>query len=326
MESVGHLCRVGFTQQLPDRFVVREEERFVLLDGAAKAAAKLVLAQRRDRGSRRARRQEIIEVLARVKGAIAQELIRGPVDAIGARLTDRVDDRAVAAELRAEGIGQRLELADGLDAQGVAGNRSDSLVPIGDQVFVIQQDLLALGPSSGHRVLIRASLKTGALERRVRRHAGRQLDQLFEVTAVQRQFAHLALIHQGGHRGVGRFHLRGLAFDGHSLLLLADGQCEIDHRLRADVQRDAFVNQRGKTGFGRLHLILADAQIGDAETPLRIAGHGLIPAGADVMNLHGGLRNSGPGHIGNSAKDGARGALREKASRTQKHHKQRKAE
>jgi len=99
---------LGLGQQLPDAFVVHKEERLVLFHWAAETASRLIPAERNDIR---------IEEPAPIHRAISYELVGGAMKTVGARLAHRVDHRAVAAELRAVGIGQRLELRHGLHSE-----------------------------------------------------------------------------------------------------------------------------------------------------------------------------------------------------------------
>src|SRR5205814_9290501 len=80
-------------------------------DRTAEAAAELVPAEGRFGPGR------IVEELPRVESAVAHEFQRRSVERIDSRPSDGVDRSAAAAELRAVGIGQRLELGDRLDAE-----------------------------------------------------------------------------------------------------------------------------------------------------------------------------------------------------------------
>ncbi len=79
--------------------------------------------------------------------------------------------------------------------------------------------------------------------------AGRQVDQLLEIPAVQRELPHLRLIHERTDGGIRRLHLGDLPFDGDGLLGLSNRQREIDDVLATDGERDALVNQGGKSSF-----------------------------------------------------------------------------
>ena len=81
--------------------VVDEEEGFVLLDGAPQRAAELIPREGRLLAGD-------VELVRGVQGAVADKFVGRSVQVVGARLGDRVDRRAGAAELRAVGVGQNL--------------------------------------------------------------------------------------------------------------------------------------------------------------------------------------------------------------------------
>src|SRR5579885_2014095 len=97
--GVGNEGNHSLALGLAQLFVVNEEEQLVFFDRSAEAAAELVLAEGGDAGS--------IEEIAGVQSAIAQELVRRSVKGVRAGLARRIHHRAVAAELRAVGVGQQ---------------------------------------------------------------------------------------------------------------------------------------------------------------------------------------------------------------------------
>ncbi len=132
---------------------------------------------------------------------------------------------------------------------------------------------------------------------RDRRYSRRQLNQLLEVSAIQRQFAHLLLGSVHADRGIGRFHRGDLALDRHGLLLLADLQGEIDDVLRADRQRDAGVDGGLESHFGSLHFVLAHSQVGNSKSSLRIRRDGLRSARRGILHLYARTGNRGARNV-----------------------------
>jgi len=108
-----------------------------------------------------------------------------------------VDHRSVAAELGAVCVGERLELRDRFDSERCARDcgTGSSLPPVLD-VFAVKQARVSLGARPGNGLSRCASDQRAAASRRIRQRARRQQDQLFEIPAVQRQFAHLNLIYK----------------------------------------------------------------------------------------------------------------------------------
>ncbi len=126
-------------------------------------------------------------------------------------------------------------------------------------------------------------------------HARRTEDQLLEIPAIQRQVRHLRAGDKRTDAGIGSFHLRRLTFHRDGLGLLPDRKREVDHALAADRQRNAAANHRREAGLGGLHFVIADAQIGHREAPLRIAYGGLGDTGSDVFHLNRSFRDRGAG-------------------------------
>ncbi len=75
--------------------VVEKEEGFVLLDGTPDRGAEIIPLKAR---------LLHVEVVPGVQGAVAEVFVGSAVQVVGARLADRVNGRAGAAEFRAVGV------------------------------------------------------------------------------------------------------------------------------------------------------------------------------------------------------------------------------
>ncbi len=108
--GVGNHADVALRQHLPEAFIVTEQEPLVLLERTSQRAAELVSAKRRNRA--------LVEEVAGVEIAVAEKLEQRTVQLVGARLSNHADLSARAfSVLGAVGVGERIELADGVDAQ-----------------------------------------------------------------------------------------------------------------------------------------------------------------------------------------------------------------
>src|SRR5205807_9836251 len=100
---------LGDAEPLPQALIVAEEEESVALDGTAGGGAELVADKQ---GNRLVR---VIEEVLGIECRIAQKFVYVPVQRVGTRFADRVDDAAHgAAEFGAGVVGNDLELADTL--------------------------------------------------------------------------------------------------------------------------------------------------------------------------------------------------------------------
>ena len=294
--GVGHGEDSRFGEALRDAFVGDEEERLVAADRSAKAAAVLIL------GERRLRLRRVVEEVARVELAVPREFERRSVHDVGARPGDGVDDAAASSELRAVGVGQGLEFGDRLDAEGRAEHAgARGAVPEIRDVGVVEQEGLPLGPASGHRIDgLPAEQRTGE---RHRGHGGRQRDELGEVSAVQRQVGDLLLLNRRGHGARRGVHDRALAGDGDGLLDLSDRQREVDDVLAADAKGDPFVNDALKARKRRLHFIRADREIGRVVSTLLVGDDRLHDARTDIPHLDGGAGHRRARGVAHGAQD-----------------------
>ena len=172
-------------------FVVGEDERAVADHGTAERAAELVaLILRAVFGGRS-------EEVAGVGDAIAEELVGGSVDLVGAALQHHVDLPAgIAAGEGVVGAGGHLELAHGVHRRSQA-----DAIQLGVAVeHAIQDELVGVlagavdvdGEIAAHR-----TRRTGG----GRHDARQQQTQLEEIAAVERQARNLAVIDDAAQRG-----------------------------------------------------------------------------------------------------------------------------
>src|SRR5262249_37166185 len=163
-----------------------EEEQLVLFDWSTHAAAKLILFERRLGG---------IEKVPSVERAVAQKLIRGPMQVIRARFGDRIHDGPIAAELGTVGVGENRELRNRLNTKRCAHDaRSGTMVPETLNISAVQKIGLAFRPRAGDaKVLLDAvqEILTTLSDLGSRRDAGNQRNQIREVASVQRQIVNL---------------------------------------------------------------------------------------------------------------------------------------
>ena len=89
---------------LPKTFIVEEEKRLVWFHRAANAGAELIPPKWR--------RALLLKKIARVESAVAQKLVKGSMEGVGSGPGCRVDHGAVAAELGAVGVGERLKFGN----------------------------------------------------------------------------------------------------------------------------------------------------------------------------------------------------------------------
>src|ERR1019366_9323462 len=89
-----------------------------------------------------------IRKIPRIHGAVAQEFVQRAMQRVRTRFSHGVHNRAVAAELSAVRIGQRLELADGFDSERCAGDRAKTAIVKGLEILVVHQERSSLRPAS----------------------------------------------------------------------------------------------------------------------------------------------------------------------------------
>ena len=131
---------------LAESFVVAEEKQLVGANGAAERCAELVALKLGNRA--------LVEVVARIECAVANELKCCAVQLIGARSGDDADLRAVAFAVGgAIGVGRHVELAHRIDAEQLAARSAGRHV---DErrtgVFdAVQQKQIVLRAAAAHR-------------------------------------------------------------------------------------------------------------------------------------------------------------------------------
>ena len=107
------------------------------------------------------------------------------MEVVRARLGHFVQNRAVAAELRAIGVRQDLKLIDRIDShRGIQRAGSGAVRKIVLHVGVVQQFGLSVGTGAGHRVGETAAVKRALKDPAEIADAGRQQHQLLDVSAV----------------------------------------------------------------------------------------------------------------------------------------------
>src|SRR6185312_808921 len=211
--GVRHERDDGLAERFPQLFVVHEEEQLVSFDRSAKGRAELVLAEGRLRSA--------IEEVAGVKRAVAEELVGGSVEAVGARLRRRVDDSAVAAKLRSVSIGEDRKLRDRFDSQRRAHHpRARAVIPEALYVRAVEQISLAFRPRARHAEIVLDTIeqvRAAVTDLRSRGYPGNERDEIREVAAVERQVVDLPLLDIRRHARRHRIDLRPRAFDGYGL-------------------------------------------------------------------------------------------------------------
>src|SRR5580698_1919611 len=117
--SLGrHGADIRGWSRLTQSFVIAEEKCLVLANRPADRTAKLIAVK--------IRLGSIVEEIARVRGAIAIELVGVSVERVGTRLGDNVDDvPAAEAVLRSESVCLNLEFLDVID-----GGNIDDAAPV----------------------------------------------------------------------------------------------------------------------------------------------------------------------------------------------------
>src|SRR5438067_1359052 len=137
--------RLRLAKELADSFIIYEYECLVLAERASEAAAELIAAEGRDGSIRGSGRAQRVEKVACIERAVSQELIRRAVEAVAARLGGGIDYRAVASELRAVCVGQRLEFGNGLHSKrGACRAGAGAVVKESRCIRIVEQKQLTL--------------------------------------------------------------------------------------------------------------------------------------------------------------------------------------
>ena len=188
-------------EALVQPFVGGEEERLVADHRPAGREAELIALERR---------LLHVEEVPRVERVVAVELERRSVQRVGARLSGGIDHAArVVAVLRAEAVGQHLELANGLDAEDVA-RRAPGLAELIVQVRPVEREQIR-GVARAVHAQLRAEAGGRSLAAGLRQlHAGRERRELHVAPAVERQPLDLLLGNEAAGRR--RFQIDGRRF------------------------------------------------------------------------------------------------------------------
>src|SRR5262249_45516030 len=248
-------------QVLPEAFIIEEEKCLVLFDRPAHAGAELIPPKWRCALK--------LKEIARVQLVVAQKFIDRSVKRVCPGFRYRVDRRSVAAELRTVSVGERLEFRDRFDSQRCTRDRgaAPSLPPVLD-VFAIKKHPVPFWSRAGNGIWRCTADERGHVSGWIRLGAGRQQDQLFEISPVQRQFAHLSLIHErrnGGRRGLD---LRDVPGHADRFLCLSDGHMQVDNRMATDRQFDIAAHYSLEPSERSLHFIHSNRQLWGEVTAL----------------------------------------------------------
>ena len=205
-----------------------------------------------------------IEVPAGVEIVAAMELEQRSAEAVGAGFRDRVDHRAgVTAELRAERVGQHLELADRLDAKDVAGGAA-RLVELIVQHGAVDREQVG-GVTRAVDAQLGAEPGTGAAAAVVGElHTRCQIGELNEASAVERQPRDLLLADQRAGRCRPHVDGRRLADDGDLILQRAHSERDVDDRLATHRQTDAASRHAAEPGQRRSDFVRPGTRFGAA--------------------------------------------------------------
>ena len=195
--GVGDEGDVGDAEVLAVAFVVGEEEELVVPDGAAERGAEVVALELGDAG--------LVEVVAGVEEAVAEELVGGAVELVGAGGGDDGDLRAFALAVGGGvGVGDDVELADGVDAEELAGGAAGSDVDergAGVLDAVEEEEIvLRAAAGDGEHVAdggVRCADRAGAL-RGVVDGGGVEGDELVVAAAVEGELLDLARVDEAG--------------------------------------------------------------------------------------------------------------------------------
>ena len=191
-EGSGHGEGTGqAATNLTEELGIAEEEGLVLEDGPAQAAAELILAQFRlaerfaGQGIRCAK-----QVRIGVQLVVAEELIDSTVKVVGSALGDDVDDGTTgAACIGREGVGEDADFLNGIDGGTDADGSDDALVVVDsiDELVVDDLGLAVHGDRRAWTTIVWAGTAVDVVRLAFGR-TGHNLDEIDEVSSVQRQF------------------------------------------------------------------------------------------------------------------------------------------
>ncbi len=286
-----------------EALVVAEEERLVLLQRTADAAAELILIERRLRPGGR-------EEVAGVEPIVPVELETRSVEVVRPGLGDDVDDATRgAADFGGVHVGLDFHLRDRVDRR-LDDHGADVALVVVDAV----QQLVVLVV---HRAVDRdrrrlaAIVGAGAAGERVRHafvRARHELHQPHEVAPVHRQILHGLLGDQRTERRRIGLHERRLGGDRDVFRNGADLQLHVESRAIARRQRHV-------RGLGReslkldLHGVAADRQQAEGIVAGAFGRHDTGLVRADVLDGDGHTGQHGAGAVGHAADDVGRGDL-----------------
>ncbi len=232
---------------LPVTFVVTKPEQLVMAHRAAECGAEVIALKLRDIC--------LVEIIARVQGAVAQKFIHRAVEFVSSRSGDDRYLRARAlAVIRAISIADHVEFADRVHSQqlpaGAARGYVDERGP-GVLDSVQQKEIVLRAPAGDGVHIADRGVRCAHAARTLGGVADRrrvELDKLVEAAPIEGQFLYLPLIHQSLRlQGRGIDHGRRV-HHGDSLLHAADGEGKVQLDILANGQRDA-----GAVRVGQIH-------------------------------------------------------------------------
>src|SRR4029077_2527811 len=182
---VGEGKRINrLAQELPQSFIVSEEEQFVAHDRPANGSSKLI--------SPEGRNFRTVKEIPRVHRAVSKELERGSMQVVAARFADRIDDTAGASSvLGGVCIRQDGKFANRIDAHVHSQGATRAVIGlvIHDKA-VHTKDVLARAAAGYGHLRPKAFAWRGFLEHRIySKYSGLQCSQLYPVAPIDRQLA-----------------------------------------------------------------------------------------------------------------------------------------
>ncbi len=291
-------------RDLPEAFVVGEEERAVPDDRPAEHETELVPDQLRLHAVGR------LEEPDRVERVVAVELPERAAERVGAAAHRRVDDGAAgAAELGAEVVGLHLELLDRV------GRHLHELVrealvagAVGVVVHAVEDEAV-----DGAAEAVDVEGRVAGLGDGRAAHAGAEEREVRIRASVQREVDDLLLADDLS--AIARLGLEQFRGAGHDdrLADVADRQREIDSLARVDRHGEVLrLGRRESLELGA-HAVGADPDVEELIVPALVAHRRGGDAGAHVLQRHRGSGHDRAGGITDGAEHGRGIELRERA-------------
>ena len=301
---VGDEGDVGDAEVLAVALIVGEEEELVLADGAAEGGAEVVALELRDAGG--------IEVVAGVEEGVAQELIRGTVEVVGAAGGDDGDLCALALAVGCGvGVGDDVELADGLYAEELAGGSAGADIDercagVLDSVEQVEVVLRAAAGDGEHVADGRVGGADGAgALRGVVDRGGVQRDELVVAAAVEGKLLDLAGVDQAGGLLGGEVDDGRRILDGHVLRDAQGGEPDVHLLPLADGERDVDLAALTEAVRSGCDGVGADRDRRRGVAAIRAGLQTSLAAGLVVVDHDLGIGDHGAAWICDGAGDGA---------------------